>query len=352
MKYYHGSNKANLNHLKPFVSEHEKAYVYFSTNPVLAALYCVHVLERPLNWFPYGFDGKGRVVYEEYYENALMDVYAGQKGYLYVCEDIQGYNPTGMKDVFVSEHEERIIEVIEIEDMGSWFMEKVKEGELVLHKYEEMSPEALRWILHSIEEEFLKYHVEETSQAAQFYISRFPQLLFGEEIETERLRLRKWRKEDVNDLYEYACDAEVGPMAGWKPHESIEESAQIIELFIRQKEWAIELKENHKVIGSIGFHQPKIKKDRSLELGYVLSKNYWGQGLMSEAVKQVCTFAFERLHQEALFICCFDDNVRSARVAEKCGFQYYKHLEKAYHRYDGIDLDEHVFILTKKDANC
>ena len=49
MKYYHGSNKANLNHLKPFVSEHEKAYVYFSTNPVLAALYCVHVLERPLN---------------------------------------------------------------------------------------------------------------------------------------------------------------------------------------------------------------------------------------------------------------------------------------------------------------
>lgn len=54
MKYYHGSNKANLNHLKPFVSEHEKAYVYFSTNPVLAALYCVHVLERPLNWFPYG----------------------------------------------------------------------------------------------------------------------------------------------------------------------------------------------------------------------------------------------------------------------------------------------------------
>ena len=73
---------------------------------------------------------------------------------------------------------------------------------------------------------------------------------------------------------------------------------------------------------------------------------------MSEAVKQVCTFAFERLHQEALFICCFDDNVRSARVAEKCGFQYYKHLEKAYHRYDGIDLDEHVFILTKKDANC
>ena len=349
MKYYHGSNQAGLKVLKPFVSEHEKAYVYFSTNPVLAALYCVHALPKPLNWYPYGFDAKGRVVYEEYYENGFMDIYGGQKGYLYVCEDIQGDNPTKIKDVVVSKHEEKVIDIIEIKDMGSWLQKKIDDGKLILHRYEEISPKVRQMVLSSIQDDFKKYHLEETSSAARFYISRFPQLLFGETIETERLLLRKWRKEDVYDLYEYASVPEVGPMAGWKPHESLEESAKIIELFINQKEWAIELKENHKVIGSIGFHPSKIKKDRSLEFGYVLCKDYWGHGLISEAVKQVSQFAFERLHQDHLFICCFDDNLRSARVAEKCGFHYYKHLEKAYHRYDGRFMDEQVFIMSKKD---
>ena len=74
-------------------------------------------------------------------------------------------------------------------------------------------------------------------------------------IETERLILDKWTtsREDVEGLYGYARDPEVGPNAGWKPHESAEESREIIEeLFIPHDVWAIREKETGKVVGSIG----------------------------------------------------------------------------------------------------
>ena len=72
-------------------------------------------------------------------------------------------------------------------------------------------------------------------------------------IETDRLILRAWRETDLADFYEYASVEGVGEMAGWNHHQSMEESRRILDFFISgKKTFALELKENGKMIGSLG----------------------------------------------------------------------------------------------------
>lgn len=146
-------------------------------------------------------------------------------------------------------------------------------------------------------------------------------------IETQRLILRPWQETDLNDFYEYACVPGVGEMAGWNHHESKEESSRILTSFIRQKKtFAVELKENGKVIGSLGLE--KIQSDPigdgrlGREIGYVLSKDYWGRGLMPEAVEAVIDYCFRVLGYNYLTCCHFVRNDRSRRVIEKAGFKF------------------------------
>lgn len=95
-------------------------------------------------------------------------------------------------------------------------------------------------------------------------------------IDTERLTLRAWTETDAEDLFEYAKNPNVGPHGGWKPHESVEESIEIINSLFLEKyqSWAIVLKETGKVIGSIGYEEDPIRKiERCRELGYALAES-------------------------------------------------------------------------------
>ena len=149
-------------------------------------------------------------------------------------------------------------------------------------------------------------------------------------IETPRLILRPWKESDLADFYEYASVDGVGQMAGWLPHKSLEESKTILGYFIRDKKTlALELKESGKVIGSIGLED----RDENIdvpenhigrELGYVLSKTYWGRGLMPEAVQAVISCCFRELNFDYLTCGHFLRNDQSRRVIEKCGFRYIK----------------------------
>ncbi len=125
-------------------------------------------------------------------------------------------------------------------------------------------------------------------------------------LHTERMTLRPWRESDLYDLYEYASIDGVGQMAGWKPHESIEESAMILKMFIKEKK-TFALEYQGKVIGSLGIeeyneeHFPEFGQQKAREIGYVLSKDYWGQGLMPEAVKEVIRYLFEEIGFDLLW---------------------------------------------------
>ncbi len=154
-------------------------------------------------------------------------------------------------------------------------------------------------------------------------------------LETGRLINRPWKNEDLNDFYEYASVNGVGLMAGWRPHESKEESQEILNLFIEHKiTFALELKENKKVIGSIGLERIAIELGepytslRGREIGYVLSKEYWGQGLMPEAVKSVVEYCYKELNCDFLQCSHALGNEQSKRVVEKVGFQYVQDCER------------------------
>ena len=153
-------------------------------------------------------------------------------------------------------------------------------------------------------------------------------------IETQRLILRPFKQSDLDDFYEYASVDGVGEMAGWKHHESKDESQSILDLFINEdKTFAIVLKENNKVIGSLGVEEYGMEEALSefyeyqgREIGYVLSKDYWGKGLMPEAVKAVIDYLFNV--QKLDFLTCgyYEFNSQSKKVQEKCGFKPYRML--------------------------
>lgn len=156
----------------------------------------------------------------------------------------------------------------------------------------------------------------------------------GIQIKTERLILRPFKQLDLDDLYEYAKVEGVGERAGWKHHESKEETQQILNNFINHdKTFAIVLRENNKVIGSLGVEEYKMEQTltefleyRGREIGYVLSKNYWGKGIMPEAVKAIIDYLFNELDLDFLTCGYYIFNTQSKRVQEKCGFKPYRKL--------------------------
>lgn len=157
---------------------------------------------------------------------------------------------------------------------------------------------------------------------AQFDIS-------GIRIETDRLILREWTNNDLDDFFAYASVDGVGEMAGWRHHENIDVSRTILNMFMEgKKTFALEEKATGRVIGSLGLEDvsaPILKNNKMLkgrEIGYVLAKDKWGQGLMTEAVKKVLAWIFENTDWD--FVSCghFVRNDRSRRVIEKCGFEY------------------------------
>ena len=174
-------------------------------------------------------------------------------------------------------------------------------------------------------------------------------------IETERLLLRGWQLNDLDDLYEYVKDPHVGPMAGWKPHASKDESLVSLKSFIKEDDrWAIVLKENEKVIGTVRLYPDENRGRYSAEnstklINYILSPDYWNKGYMTEAVKRVIQYAFEETNTELLSVFHTPENYRSKHVIEKCGFQYEVTIEKGYKNYDGQMLDSVCYCILKSE---
>ena len=153
-------------------------------------------------------------------------------------------------------------------------------------------------------------------------------------IETERLLLRPFEQTDLYEFHEYASVEDVGEMAGWKHHETVEQTQEILDRFIEEKKtFAIVLKENNKVIGSLGVEKYGMEEAltefdnyKGREIGYVLSKDYWGRGIMPEAVHAVIDYLFNDLDLDFLICGYYDFNKQSKKVQEKCGFKPYRRL--------------------------
>ena len=147
-------------------------------------------------------------------------------------------------------------------------------------------------------------------------------------LHTERLTLRSWTEEDAEDLYEYAKDPEVGPIAGWPAHKDVEESRNVIKDVLAVEEcYAICEKGSNHAIGSIALKlngsTDMTERDDECEMGYWLGKPYWGRGYMPEAARALLRHGFEDLGMTTVWIGYYDGNMKSKRVQEKVGFVYH-----------------------------
>lgn len=142
--------------------------------------------------------------------------------------------------------------------------------------------------------------------------------------ETERLILRRYIKEDLQDLFEYLSDKETVKYEPYKPL-SFDETVENLQWRIGTDEMtAVELKNSHKMIGNVYMG----KRDfNAMEIGFVFNRNYWGNGYAAESCKALIQQAFlngvHRIYAE-----CDPDNQNSWKLLEALGFQREAHFRK------------------------
>lgn len=171
-------------------------------------------------------------------------------------------------------------------------------------------------------------------------------------METDRILLRHWQESDAEALFKYASDPEVGPLAGWAPHQSVEESRQIIrEVFGHDFMWAIIWKETGEPIGCVGYLPSGMGNiemgENDGEVGYWMAKPYWNRGICTEALRMVVDYCFTVKRFDTLWGDFFVDNPASGRVMEKCGFQDTGRQEYLKHLYGGNDRTVKILKLKK-----
>jgi RimJ/RimL family protein N-acetyltransferase len=154
---------------------------------------------------------------------------------------------------------------------------------------------------------------------------------------TKRLILRHLKLTDAPDLFAYAHKPNIGPMAGWPPHRSVQNSLNILKLLIKEDDtWAITLKAEDRLIGTIGLHARDFYQalDNKKELGYALDDIYWGQGIVLEAAKAVINYGFVEIELDEILCGHYKHNHQSKRVIEKLGFEFLHEKEtEDYQKY-------------------
>ncbi len=174
------------------------------------------------------------------------------------------------------------------------------------------------------------------------------------EIETERLILRRFTVDDDQDMYDnWASDPEVTKFLTWPVHENVHATRALLEGWIKHYEegdtfnWAIELKENGSVIGNIsvvGFKEAA----KAADIGYCMSRAYWGNGIMPEALKAVMDYLFDKVGLNRVAACHDSNNPKSGRVMDKAGMKLEGTLRCAGHNNQGI-CDEVWHSMIKAD---
>lgn len=121
-------------------------------------------------------------------------------------------------------------------------------------------------------------------------------------LESNRLILREITINDAGDMFAYACDPDVSRYTTWESHQSVEDTLKFINVVLTKYElkeltWGIVDKYDGQFIGTAGYVYINSTHSRA-EIGYALSKKYWGQGIMTEAVQEIIRYGFQELSQQ------------------------------------------------------
>ncbi len=154
-----------------------------------------------------------------------------------------------------------------------------------------------------------------------------------QDLETERLRLRRYTMDDVRPMYHNYCkDPDVTRFLVWSAHRSMHDTRMILSEWIKDYEqprfylWAIELKSLGEPIGTISAVAMNEQK-KSVEIGYCIGKKWWGAGMMQEALSRVIDFFFIDVGMRRIEAFHDVNNPASGRVMEKCGMKFVRVVE-------------------------
>jgi ribosomal-protein-alanine N-acetyltransferase len=175
------------------------------------------------------------------------------------------------------------------------------------------------------------------------------------QIETERLLLRGREPEDAEAIFRYASDPEVTPFMAWQPSRSLEDVWDFLDGLTahhyeqEELDYALTLRAAPELlIGGIGVYW-RPRQHRVMELGYVLDKEHWGQGLVPEAARALIQFAFRTTRVERVYAPIFADNAKSRRAAEKIGLHFEGVLRSCV-EFHGERRDEAIYAIVRRDV--
>lgn len=149
-------------------------------------------------------------------------------------------------------------------------------------------------------------------------------MLFND-IETERLLLKNISMEDRNFIFSQFSDDVVNRyLFDAEPLTAIEGADEIINFYLQpepryQHRWIIIQKSDGTKIGTCGFHCWN-RSEGKVDVGYDLKENFWGKGYMQEAIKEIITFAIDKMQIKEIRACIYIDNPRSIHLVEHLGF--------------------------------
>lgn len=171
-------------------------------------------------------------------------------------------------------------------------------------------------------------------------------------IETERLLLKRITNDDVNEVFELRSNPET---MKYIPRPLVKTTADALEhiAMIEEKivtnvgiNWGITLKGDPKLIGIIGYYRMQPENYRA-EIGYMLSPEFHGRGIIPEAVNRLIRYGFDDLKLHSIEAVIDPENFASEKVLQKCGFVKEAHLKEAEF-YEGVFLDKVIYSLLDK----
>lgn len=162
-------------------------------------------------------------------------------------------------------------------------------------------------------------------------------------IETERLILRQLRVEDAEELFRIYSNPLTMKFMGAGPV-SVEEMGRNIQKHIETYYdkygfglWATILRENHKLIGRCGLLYQEIDGAKDPEIAYLIDCDYWGKGLVTEAIRPIVKIGFDKYKFNRIIAVIVPDNTSSIRVAEKLGMSYEREIA-SYKDFGAVSL--------------
>lgn len=180
MQFFHGSNTGGINILEPRLADHERPYIYLTTNKIVAAFYMVNAVERPYYWFPYYINKDGIPVYDELYPNALQEESRGIEGFIYEVEaSAEQYLPhSQIPWVKLGTCQIPVTHCEHIPDAWDWFSRGEAERRLIIRRYETFDKKELDLYSSLIIVYLNKSNMITTpdSSYARFIKQKFPQV--------------------------------------------------------------------------------------------------------------------------------------------------------------------------------